>query len=73
MTSAAGNALTDQTPDWLTVAEVAAALRVSRMHVYRLIDRGALPASNFGDRALRVRRADLNAYIEGSRIGGEPA
>ncbi len=47
----------------LTVAEVADLLRVSTMTVYRLIRSGDLPAVRVG-RNYRVRRADLDEYLE---------
>lgn len=46
----------------LTVAEVAARLRVARMTVYREIDRGRLPASRVG-RNWRIDPDDLDAYL----------
>jgi len=47
----------------LTAAEVAEALRVSTMTVYRLIRRGELPAVRVG-RNYRVRERDLEAFLE---------
>jgi excisionase family DNA binding protein len=47
----------------LTVAEVAAALRVSTMTVYRLINAGDLPAARIG-RSFRVRTEDLDRYLD---------
>lgn len=49
--------------DLLTVAEVAEMLRVSTMTVYRLIRTGQLPAVRVG-RSYRVRRGDLESYLE---------
>lgn len=46
----------------LTVGEVAAALRVSTMTVYRLINAGELPAARIG-RSFRVRAEDLDRYL----------
>jgi excisionase family DNA binding protein len=46
----------------LTVAEVAAALRVSTMTVYRLINAGDMPAARIG-RSFRVRTEDLDRYL----------
>lgn len=46
----------------LTVGEVAAALRVSTMTVYRLINAGVLPAARIG-RSFRVRSGDLDRYL----------
>lgn len=52
--------MTDQL---LTAAEVADQLRVSTMTVYRLIKSGELSAVRVG-RNYRVRRSDLDAYLE---------
>ena len=50
---------------FLTVAEVAATVRLSKMSVYRLIHSGQLEAVQFG-RSFRVTEKALNAYLEGS-------
>ena len=50
---------------FLTVAEVAAALRVSRMTVYRMVHAGELPAIRFG-RSFRVPEQALEAIVSGS-------
>ena len=47
---------------FMTVGEVAAALRVSSMTVYRLINAGDLPAVRIG-RSFRVAAADLDRYL----------
>jgi putative molybdopterin biosynthesis protein len=52
--------------EWLTIPEVALRLRVSRMTVYRLTKTGVLPAYRVG-RQLRVKAADLDAYLEAAR------
>jgi excisionase family DNA binding protein len=49
--------------DLLNINEIAAALRVSRMTVYRLIRDGRLPAFRVG-KSLRVHRRDLAAYLD---------
>jgi len=46
----------------LTVREVAEAMRVSNMTIYRLIRAGALPAVRVG-RNYRIRAADVDAYL----------
>ncbi len=46
----------------LKVHEVAQAMRVSNMTVYRLIRSGELPAARVG-RSHRVRLADLESYL----------
>jgi len=47
---------------FLTVAEVADALRVSNMTVYRLINSGALPAIRVG-KSYRLREEDVDKYL----------
>ena len=46
----------------LTVAEVATALRVSNMTVYRLIRTGALPSTRVG-RGYRIWEDAVDAYL----------
>lgn len=48
---------------FLTVAEVAAVMRVSKMSVYRLIHAGDLEAVRFG-RTFRVPEAAVHAYLK---------
>jgi excisionase family DNA binding protein len=47
---------------FVTVNEVAMALRVSRMTVYRLIKQGDLPALRVG-RGYRIREQDVHRYL----------
>jgi excisionase family DNA binding protein len=47
----------------MTVAEVASALRVSKMTIYRLIRSGELTALRVG-RSFRVPEPDFRAYLE---------
>ena len=47
---------------FLTVAEVAALLRVSNMTVYRLITAGDLPAVRVG-KSYRLREDDVPKYL----------
>ena len=46
----------------LTVGEVAAAMRVSNMTVYRLIKSGQLAAIRVG-KNYRIRESDVNRYL----------
>lgn len=48
---------------FLTVAEVAKVMRVSKMTVYRLVHSGELPAVRVG-RSFRVRSEAVHAYLE---------
>lgn len=50
---------------FLTVAEVAALMRVSKMSVYRLIHGGELEAVRFG-RSFRVPERAVHAYLRGA-------
>lgn len=49
----------------MTVAEVAAVMRVSKMTVYRLVHSGELPAVRVG-RSFRVSETDVNNYLKSS-------
>jgi excisionase family DNA binding protein len=50
---------------FLTVAEVAGAMRVSKMTVYRLVHGGELPAVRVG-RSFRVPEDAVNEYLRKS-------
>lgn len=50
---------------FLTVAEVAAMMRVSKMTVYRLVHGGELPAARVG-RSFRVPRQAVDEYLRGA-------
>ncbi len=50
---------------FLTVAEVAALMRVSKMTVYRLVHNGDLPAVRVG-RSFRVSEDDVDEYLRSS-------
>jgi excisionase family DNA binding protein len=50
---------------FLTVAEVAAAMRVSKMTVYRLVHNGELPAIRVG-RSFRVPEDAVSEYLRKS-------
>ena len=52
---------------FLTVAEVAAVMRVSKMTVYRLVHGGELPAVRVG-RSLRVPEQAVHAYLRDSFV-----
>jgi excisionase family DNA binding protein len=52
-------------PHFLTVAEVAAMMRVSKMTVYRLLHSGELPAVRVG-RSFRVLEKDVDEYLRKS-------
>ncbi|HET6152238.1 MAG TPA: helix-turn-helix domain-containing protein [Marmoricola sp.] len=50
---------------FLTIAEVASVMRVSKMTVYRLVHGGELPAVRVG-RSFRVSEEDVNEYLRNS-------
>ena len=52
--------------EWLTVAEVAALLRLHPETIRRFLRRGELVGHDFGGRGgYRIRRVDLDRFIEG--------
>jgi excisionase family DNA binding protein len=52
---------------FLTVAEVAKLMRVSKMTVYRLVHSGELPAVQIG-RSFRVPEQAVNEYLRAAYI-----
>lgn len=53
-------------PEWLTVEDVAALLRVAPRTVRGWLTEGRLPGRNLGGRAgWRVRREDVDAFMAG--------
>jgi excisionase family DNA binding protein len=52
---------------FLTVAEVASMMRVSKMTVYRLVHSGELPAVQIG-RSFRVPESAVNDYLRAAFI-----
>lgn len=55
-------------PAYLTIAEVADIMRVSRMTVYRLVKSQAIAAVRFG-RSYRIPQAAVEGYIRQSATG----
>ena len=53
---------------FLTIAEVAEIMRVSKMTVYRLVHAGEMPAVRVG-RSFRVHESAVNEYLESSVYG----
>ncbi|MFV0134432.1 helix-turn-helix domain-containing protein [Streptomyces sp. HMX87] len=66
----------DQRPlsevQFLTVAEVASVMRVSKMTVYRLVHSGHLPAIRVG-RSFRVPENAVHDYLRESFVGVDTA
>jgi excisionase family DNA binding protein len=54
---------------FLTVAEVADLMRVSRMTVYRLVHAGDLPAVQFG-RSYRVPQSAVEVFLQQAQVDG---
>lgn len=54
----------EEWPEFMTVADVAGILKVSKMTVYRLVNTGALASRHVGPRTIRVSADDLHAYLE---------
>ena len=55
---------------YLTIAEVAAALRVSKMTVYRLVKSHALASVRFG-KSYRIPESAVEDYIRQSQVPSE--
>ena len=55
----------DESLDLLTVAEVAAMLRLSKMTIYRLMEKGRLPALWVG-RSFRIPRDSVQSLLDES-------
>lgn len=53
--------------DWLSTADAAKSLGITPRTLYRFINQGDLPAYRFG-RVIRVKRVDIEAFVESSRI-----
>ncbi len=58
-------------PELLTTAQVLDLLQIGRTKLWQLVRGGAFPAYRIGDGrngALRYRRADVLAWLEGQRV-----
>lgn len=53
--------------EWLSTKDAAAFLGITPRTLYRLIDAAELPAYKFG-RVIRLKRADVDSFIEASRV-----
>lgn len=64
----------DRGNEYLTVAEAAALLKVSKSTIWRWIEKGTLPAYRVGSRGVRLKRAQLEQVVTpltGERRRGE--
>lgn len=62
--------------EFLTLADVAKLLRVSKPTVSKAVRDRGLPALRLGERTLRFSRADVDAWVaaqKGARNGGRAA
>ena len=53
--------------EWLSTAEAAGRLGITPRTLYRFIDHGDLAGYRFG-RVIRIKAADVDAFIDASRI-----
>ena len=53
--------------EWLSTAEAARRLGITARTLYRFIDQGEVAGYRFG-RVIRVKAADVDAFIDSSRI-----
>ena len=58
------------TKELLTVREVQEMLGISKSGVYRLLHTDGFPALKIGN-LVKVRRTELEAWLEAQKIGGE--
>jgi excisionase family DNA binding protein len=52
---------------WMSTQEAARRLGITPRTLYRFVDEGALPAYKMG-RVIRLQQADVDAFIERSRV-----
>jgi excisionase family DNA binding protein len=67
-----GGSESESDDDFLTVAEVAATLRLNQQTVRNWIDAGKLPAARVG-RRVRIRRTEIDAILERGSRGTSPS
>ena len=51
----------------LTVSEVAAIFRISKMSVYRMIERKELLVIRLGQRTIRIPESEIDIYYKGAK------
>jgi excisionase family DNA binding protein len=62
----------DSQPDLLTVVQVQEMLQVSRSFAYALLSSGELPSYRVGGKLRRVRRRDVEAWLEENKCAVQP-
>jgi excisionase family DNA binding protein len=60
--------VSDHPDEFMTVAEVATALKINQQTIRNWIDSGYLPAIRIG-RRVRIKRSDFDALLEASYTG----
>lgn len=60
-----------ETEEYMGTGEVARMLGMHTNTVAKLVKKKLLPAERPGLRRLRFKRADVEAYLRGCRVGGE--
>ena len=53
--------------EWLSTGDAAKRLGINTRTLYRFIDKGEIPAYQFG-RVFRVKAADVDSFIEEARV-----
>lgn len=56
----------EETSEWLTIADLAAWLKVGKSVAYQLVSTGEIPGYRIGQ-AIRVRRKDVEEWLEINR------
>lgn len=59
--------MSDSSTNWLSTAEASRRLGINTRTLYRLVDEGQIAAYKFG-RVIRLREADVDGFIESSRV-----
>lgn len=59
-------------PDLMTVGQVAAYLQLNKLTIYRYVREGRIPAAKLG-KAYRIRRADVEQFIDSQKLRPEPS
>ena len=54
--------------EWLTAAELADYLKMSRKAVFQMVARRELPFSKLGKRRLRFSKAEIDALFEAGKV-----
>jgi len=56
--------------EWLSAAAAADYISVRPARIYELCSRGDLRHERVGERTIRIRRSDIDAYLESRATGG---